>query len=272
MRFGCYSIKIPRRVAGQDLAVVTFQSDRDYPIASIGNVDRVQVGERIYVSGWPDPEKEKDPITGDCRGKVARRQRRLAWTPITRKIEPDRGENGYSLFYFDRTRPGMSGGPVFDNRGFLIGVHGRGSADQGKLVRQYCSSVVNSQNLESEDFTKTVSEAVNYDPPTLHSIFSSGQNLNNFVSLLPNADLDLSLQYQSPSSDLIQAALTKINFKELETGELDFDPQTDITGQLDLSDREDVVEDIYKGFSLKNMLRDKPSAGCRFLLLGEDCN
>ena len=272
LRFGCYSIEIPRRVAGQDLAVVSFQSDRDYPIASIGNVDRVQVGARIYISGWPDPEKEKDPITGDCRGKVARRQRRLAWTPITRKIEPSQGENGYSLFYFDRTSPGMSGGPVFDDRGFLIGVHGRGSADRGQLVRQYCSLVTNNnQNLESADFTKTVSEAVNYDPPTLHSIFSSGQNLNNFVSLLPNVDLNLPLQYQSPSPELIEAALTEINLADRETGELDFDPQADLTGQLDLSDRGDVIEDIYEGFSLKNMLRDVPSAGCGFLLLGEDC-
>ena len=33
----------------------------------------------------------------------------------------------------------MSGGPVFDQNGFVVGVHGRGSADKGKLARQYCS-------------------------------------------------------------------------------------------------------------------------------------
>ena len=271
LRFGCYSLKIPRRVAGADLAVVSFQSDRFYPVASVGNVDKVQVGERIYISGWPDPEKEKDAVTGQCRGKVARRQRRLAWTPITRKIEPSQGENGYSIFYFDQTRPGMSGGPVFDNKGFVIGVHGRGSADRGKLVRQYCSLASNNQNFQSADFTKTVSDAVDYDPPTLHTLFSSGQNLNNFVSLSKNVDLHLSFQYTSPSPDLINAALTDIGNVDKDTGEISFDPQADITGRVDLSDREDVVEDIYKGFSLKNMIRDEPSAGCRFLLLGENC-
>ena len=166
----------------------------------------------------------------------------------------------------------MSGGPVFDNNGFVIGVHGRGSADRGKLVQQYCSLVSNNQNFQSADFTKAVSEAVNYDPPTLHTFFSSGQNLNNFVSLLSNVDLNLAFQYQSPSEDVIKAALTNISNVEQETGELDFDPQADITGRFDLSDRGDVVEDIYKGFSLKNMIRDEPSAGCRFLLLGEECN
>jgi hypothetical protein len=242
----------------------------------LGNVNNVQLGERIYVSGWPDPEKEKDSVTGKCRGKVARRQRRLAWTPVTSKIEPDQGENGYSIFYLDQTRPGMSGGPVFDNNGFVIGVHGRGSADKGRFVSQYCSvenpdAARNYQSFESEDLAKTVSEAVNYDPPTLYTRFSSGQNLNNFLTLWNPLPLELPFSYQPPSVNLIRTALTPIAAENNRSGTLDFDPQEDITGRYDLSDRQDVVEDIYEGFSLKNMVRDEPSAGCRFLLLGDEC-
>jgi serine protease Do len=271
-RFGCYSLAIPTRVAGTDLAVVTFKSDLEYPIASLGNVDRIKVGEKIYISGWPDPEKEKDSVTGECRGRVARRQRRLAWTPVTRKINPQEGENGYSIFYVDETRPGMSGGPVFDNNAFLIGIHGRGSADKGNLVQKYCSLPNEiAQKYESADLNRDLSVAINYTASILHDRFSSGQNLNNFISLWNPLNINLSFNRQAPLSKIIQAALTSLPKNTGESGILEFDPREDLTGRVDLNDPKDTVEDIYEGFSLKNMTRDAPSVGCQFLLLGERC-
>jgi serine protease Do len=279
IRFGCYSLSIPGRVDGTDLAVISFQSQTEYPIASLGSPDNLTIGDRVYISGWPDPEKIKDPQTGACKGRIARRQRRLAWTPVTRKITTEVSEHGYNLFYFDLTRPGMSGGPVFDNNGFVVGIHGRGSADKGEIIRKYCSLdlaqtnklALESGDFESNDLERVVQAAVNYTPPLLHSEFSSGQSTNNFMTLWSNLGINLLFNHQPPTREFIDRALTAIAEQDTSSGTLDVAVTDDLTGSVDLQSEQDVVEDIYEGFTLKNMLRDEPSAGCEFLLLGDSC-
>ena len=258
IRLGCYSLTVPRRVVGTDLALVSFESNHDYPIASLGNANRTNIGDTIYISGWPDPAKEKDPLTGRCRGQVAQRQRRLAWSPVTRKIVTDRSENGYSLFYFDVTSPGMSGGPVFARDGFVVGIHGRGSADRGQIVRQNCSyepklaqSLANlAQDLESTDFQPIAPTAVTSTPSQLHHQFSSGQNADTILQAWNQLGLKPLFNLAPPSRQLINSAFTQIfdahTFPDHVTqGTWEFSSAEDIVGQVDLTSPQDVINDIY---------------------------
>lgn len=110
-------------INGFDLAVIQFRSDRDYPVAVMGNSTRVEPGDRVFISGWPNPEDDS-----------ARRVRQLEGGLLAAVVSPPSEDGGYSLLYNNQTRRGMSGGPVFNTEGELVGVHGRGRA-QGE---EYC--------------------------------------------------------------------------------------------------------------------------------------
>ena len=260
IRLGCYSVTLPSRIAGTDLAIVSFASSQEYAIASLGDAQKTSIGDRVYISGWPDPEKEKDPLTGRCRGKVTQRQRRLAWTSVARTIAIDNSENGYSLFYLDVTSPGMSGGPVFDDDGFVVGIHGRGSADKGNIVRKNCSYdpsnnlLLASNNLESNDFAQITAAAVSYTTPKLHNQFSSGQNASSILDIWNQLNLELVFNFNPPSRKLIESAFTDITFtpetspRNPQQGAFEFSPEDDIIGQVDLDSPQDVIDDIYNSY------------------------
>ena len=280
LRFGCRDRFIPGTdtvdrlagkddVKGTDLAIVAFNSDKNYPIASIGDANAVQVGDTVYISGWPDPEKELDTATGKCFNKVARRQRRLAWGPVTGKANPEDPQTlGYSIFYTDNTRVGMSGGPVFDSNGRVIGSHG-----QGRLGKPKCGSSVSLEAASPESGARLESEANtaaanSLDFSSLQRRFSSSQNVSFFLSLINRDGVRLPFNLQAPSEEAIKRGLRVNEIKALAqaSGKVEFDASADA-----LSDPKDVVKDIYKAYSFKlnNLLRDCPSGGAGSLLLGD---
>jgi tetratricopeptide (TPR) repeat protein len=106
-----------KKLSNIDLAVIEFTSQQPHATARLGNSQQVQEGDGIFVVGWPVPD---DAITQPTRiiteGKIAGLQ--------------TNGADGYELVYSNSTSPGMSGGPVLDAQGQLIGIHGRASGNQ----------------------------------------------------------------------------------------------------------------------------------------------
>jgi S1-C subfamily serine protease len=104
------------RIGKLDLARLEFQSKRRYPTASIGNSDRLSEGESLYISGWADPSPQ-----------FSTRTYQLLVGNLSGRIE--KPQDGYALVYTVNALPGMSGGPVLDNRGNLVGINGRATVD-----------------------------------------------------------------------------------------------------------------------------------------------
>jgi tetratricopeptide (TPR) repeat protein len=101
-----------------DLAIVRFTSDRSLPVAKIArNSDEITEGMAVYVSGYPlgtDPQKN---IYSFLSGTVAANSSQ----PIN--------AYGYSMVYSNNTLPGQSGGPVWNDRGEIVAIHGMGDTD-----------------------------------------------------------------------------------------------------------------------------------------------
>lgn len=109
-------------INGVDLAILKFVSKKSYTLAKLGDSKKAIDKTKVYVAGSPESTEaipQRIVIVKD--GKI-----------IDRKLQT----KGYDLIYNNETRPGMSGGPVLNQEGQVIGIHGHGGRmvlKQGKI-------------------------------------------------------------------------------------------------------------------------------------------
>jgi Trypsin-like peptidase domain len=129
-RYIVQSRSIKRVNSTLDLAIVEFTSNKNYNLAKVGNSEKIQAGESAYIAGFPHrSDARQDSLLLFNEGKI-------------NANNPSALKNGYALIYNINTLPGMSGGPILDDQGSLIGIHGRGDrADDVTVLLQ--SSQVN---------------------------------------------------------------------------------------------------------------------------------
>jgi V8-like Glu-specific endopeptidase len=102
-----------KQLPNVDLAVVQFRSPENYTVAKIGNSESIKEGTTIYIAGFPAPTYAfPTPIYTFRSGEVNAN----ASKPL---------RDGYGLFYISDTSEEMSGGPVLNAKGELVGIHGR---------------------------------------------------------------------------------------------------------------------------------------------------
>ncbi|MBH8576102.1 tetratricopeptide repeat protein [Nostocaceae cyanobacterium CENA369] len=109
-----------------DLAILQFTSNQNYRVATLANYDIVGYKGFIFVSGW----QELKP------GSTQTQRQFTAGTVTSKLFASILAKNslslsyGYGLAYTNLTEQGMSGGPVLDTRGRVIGIHGKAELEQ----------------------------------------------------------------------------------------------------------------------------------------------
>lgn len=173
-----YKLSNIKPLPGVDLAVVEFTSDKDYQTAKLANSDTVTQGKPVFVSGWP-----RLTTVGNAAGGQLIRQftdgRVSGFLP-----QP---LHGYKMIYTNTTLAGMSGGPVLDAGGRLVGIHGLGDTEDPRRLQQ--------EGLSEE--------AANSIAGLIKPGFNYAIPINTFLQGAPQAGLYLALQVDnSPAPEL----------------------------------------------------------------------
>jgi tetratricopeptide (TPR) repeat protein/S1-C subfamily serine protease len=106
---------------GVDLAVVKFESTNNYPVAQLGEYSQNN-NDLVFVGGFPGRENINSPLWQWQLNPGFVNDRELGKLQTQTNLS---FSNGYDLIYSSISYGGMSGGPVFDTSGNVIGIHGR---------------------------------------------------------------------------------------------------------------------------------------------------
>ncbi|BAY27615.1 peptidase S1 and S6 chymotrypsin/Hap [Calothrix sp. NIES-2100] len=107
-----YAATLPQNAnfGKNDLAILQFRSPKkNYTVSSIGS--QPIVGDEVFASGFSAQEDEEKQTFNFTTGKVS-------------LLLPKALEGGYQFGYSNDIQKGMSGGPLLNHRGELVGVNG----------------------------------------------------------------------------------------------------------------------------------------------------
>ncbi len=107
-----------------DVAFVKFTSDKSYQVVAIGNETDLAISAPVYAAGffnWHRIGKNAVENTRNWGEKAFH-----LTSGIVSMLPAQSLARGYQLGYSNEVRSGMSGGPVLDQCGQLVGINGKG--------------------------------------------------------------------------------------------------------------------------------------------------
>lgn len=109
----------PLQLGNADLAIVQFRSSIQYQVTRI-STDLLTVGEPVFAAGFPMYRGGSSTTTFDQGIRAFRFTQ-----GVVSVLPPKSLAQGYRLGYTNDIAVGMSGGPIFNSQGLLIGINGR---------------------------------------------------------------------------------------------------------------------------------------------------
>ncbi|MCF2146301.1 serine protease [Desmonostoc muscorum LEGE 12446] len=214
-----------QKLPGVDLAIVRFRSDRTYETAVLGDSNYTTEGAGVYIAGFPNPgaaiKKRVFQFTSSLVSS------RLDESSVEGEQETA-VENGYAIVYTSVTRVGMSGGPVFDVSGRLVGIHGKGDRDE--IASRQASPEENQESGSQSTTDKTG--------------FNLGIPIQTFLKLVPNAVQALGIKFDKSEPGLFS------NLVALRGGD---NQSSKIPPNTNISEEEDAATEVVNESSQKTV-------------------
>ncbi|MEM9088312.1 MAG: serine protease [Cyanobacteria bacterium P01_F01_bin.53] len=142
-----------QRAENDDLAVMTFetagQANCPYTALNLGDSERVKIDDVVRMAGYPERAGAERLVLQFPSGKV---------TNIESPPLPD----GYAISYDMTAVGGMSGAPVVNAKGKVVGVHGLTDIELVSLVRAQQSSLSEAQKDEIEEAEERIETRINH--------------------------------------------------------------------------------------------------------------
>lgn len=149
-----------------DLAIFKFFSTVEYETVRIGNAEQLSTSSKVYVFGWAEISKTS-------------RDRRARFLGPGNILGIDRkAAGGYQIVHKLELVQGMSGGPLLQENGCLVGINGRVDIDPNTQIKEFLSVPINLyaswQNIQVVDDCRATPLPDNNLFKTLRNLLEQG--------------------------------------------------------------------------------------------------